>query len=93
MEVLEAVSFLGMQNSLKVDHLYFFLVKGKSANSEEKKAALKTASEFIDKMGYPKHTQVRRCSMPVANLWAPLGLLFCHTGHCLQSMAHMKYHL
>uniref|UniRef100_A0A8D0EK78 Gelsolin n=1 Tax=Strix occidentalis caurina TaxID=311401 RepID=A0A8D0EK78_STROC len=36
-----------------------FVWKGKSANSEEKKAALKTASEFIDKMGYPKHTQVQ----------------------------------
>ncbi|NXU07547.1 GELS protein, partial [Buphagus erythrorhynchus] len=32
---------------------------GKGANSEEKKAALKTASEFIDKMGYPKHTQIQ----------------------------------
>uniref|UniRef100_A0A8V5HER0 Gelsolin n=1 Tax=Melopsittacus undulatus TaxID=13146 RepID=A0A8V5HER0_MELUD len=36
-----------------------FVWKGKSANSEEKKAALKTASEFIDKMGYPKHTQIQ----------------------------------
>uniref|UniRef100_A0A8B9ZJ56 Gelsolin n=1 Tax=Anas platyrhynchos TaxID=8839 RepID=A0A8B9ZJ56_ANAPL len=30
-----------------------------SANSEERKAALKTASEFIDKMSYPKHTQIQ----------------------------------
>ncbi|KAJ7398995.1 hypothetical protein BTVI_119541 [Pitangus sulphuratus] len=37
-----------------------FVWKGKGANSEEKKAALKTASEFIDKMGYPKHTQGAR---------------------------------
>lgn len=47
--------------------LYPFLsifIKGKGANSEEKKAALKTASEFIDKMGYPKHTQVRTCAAP-----------------------------
>ncbi|XP_010181365.1 PREDICTED: gelsolin, partial [Mesitornis unicolor] len=36
-----------------------FVWKGRSANSEEKKAALKTASEFIEKMGYPKHTQVQ----------------------------------
>ncbi|XP_064583537.1 gelsolin isoform X1 [Zonotrichia leucophrys gambelii] len=36
-----------------------FVWKGKGANSEEKKAALKTASEFIDKMGYPKHTQIQ----------------------------------
>lgn len=26
---------------------------------EEKKVALKTATEFISKMGYPKQTQVR----------------------------------
>uniref|UniRef100_A0A8C8RIZ5 Gelsolin n=1 Tax=Pelusios castaneus TaxID=367368 RepID=A0A8C8RIZ5_9SAUR len=36
-----------------------FIWKGKKANSEEKKAALKTASEFISKMNYPKHTQVQ----------------------------------
>jgi len=40
-------------------------IKGRSANSEEKKAALKTASDFIDKMGYPKHTQVRTRSPAV----------------------------
>ncbi|XP_053328752.1 gelsolin isoform X2 [Spea bombifrons] len=36
-----------------------FVWKGKSANLEEKKAALKTATEFISKMGYPKQTQVQ----------------------------------
>uniref|UniRef100_A0A8B9THM3 Gelsolin n=1 Tax=Anas platyrhynchos TaxID=8839 RepID=A0A8B9THM3_ANAPL len=36
-----------------------FVWKGRSANSEERKAALKTASEFIDKMSYPKHTQIQ----------------------------------
>ncbi|KAH1179451.1 gelsolin isoform X2 [Mauremys mutica] len=36
-----------------------FIWKGKKANSEEKKAALKTASEFISKMQYPKHTQIQ----------------------------------
>ncbi len=30
---------------------------GKDANVEERKAAMKTADEFIKKMGYPKHTQ------------------------------------
>lgn len=35
------------------------LTLGKTANAEERKAALKTASEFITKMGYPRHTQVR----------------------------------
>ncbi|KAM4664600.1 gelsolin isoform 2-T3 [Discoglossus pictus] len=36
-----------------------FVWKGKNANLEEKKAALKTATEFISKMGYPKQTQVQ----------------------------------
>ncbi|XP_018087385.1 gelsolin isoform X2 [Xenopus laevis] len=36
-----------------------FAWKGKNANMEEKKAALKTATEFISKMGYPKQTQVQ----------------------------------
>ncbi|KAM5145729.1 gelsolin isoform 3-T6 [Mantella aurantiaca] len=36
-----------------------FVWKGKSANLEEKKMALKTATEFISKMGYPKQTQVQ----------------------------------
>ncbi|XP_018085003.1 gelsolin-like isoform X2 [Xenopus laevis] len=36
-----------------------FVWKGKDANMEEKKAALKTATEFISKMGYPKQTQVQ----------------------------------
>ncbi|XP_078497992.1 gelsolin isoform X2 [Lissotriton helveticus] len=36
-----------------------FVWKGKNANLEERKAALKTATEFISKMGYPKHTQVQ----------------------------------
>nr|XP_033816660.1 gelsolin isoform X2 [Geotrypetes seraphini] len=36
-----------------------FIWKGKNANSEEKKVALKTATEFISKMGYPKQTQIQ----------------------------------
>uniref|UniRef100_A0A669Q600 Gelsolin n=1 Tax=Phasianus colchicus TaxID=9054 RepID=A0A669Q600_PHACC len=36
-----------------------FVWKGRSANSDERKAALKTATDFIDKMGYPKHTQIQ----------------------------------
>ncbi|EMP34604.1 Gelsolin [Chelonia mydas] len=36
-----------------------FIWKGKKANSDERKAALKTASEFISKMRYPKHTQIQ----------------------------------
>ncbi|XP_006016947.1 gelsolin isoform X1 [Alligator sinensis] len=36
-----------------------FVWKGKKANSEEKKAALRTATEFIEKMQYPKHTQIQ----------------------------------
>ncbi|XP_069799746.1 gelsolin isoform X2 [Dendropsophus ebraccatus] len=36
-----------------------FIWKGKNANMEEKKMALKTATEFISKMGYPKQTQVQ----------------------------------
>ncbi|XP_035235243.1 gelsolin-like isoform X1 [Anguilla anguilla] len=35
-----------------------FVWKGKDANRDERKAALKAAEEFIDKMEYPKHTQV-----------------------------------
>nr|1RGI_G Chain G, Gelsolin [Equus caballus] len=35
-----------------------FVWKGKQANMEERKAALKTASDFISKMDYPKQTQV-----------------------------------
>ncbi|KAK2515025.1 Gsn [Columba guinea] len=53
---------LGTDDCFILDHGTdgkIFVWKGKSANSEEKKAALKTASEFIDKMGYPKHTQVQ----------------------------------
>ncbi|KAL4004989.1 histone deacetylase 3 [Sarotherodon galilaeus] len=34
-----------------------FLWKGKDANMDERKAAMKAADEFIKKMGYPKHTQ------------------------------------
>lgn len=36
-----------------------FVWKGKNANLEERKMALKTATEFISKMGYPKHTQIQ----------------------------------
>ncbi|XP_072908782.1 gelsolin-like isoform X2 [Hemitrygon akajei] len=36
-----------------------FVWKGKQADPEERKAALKGAEEFISKMGYPKHTQVQ----------------------------------
>ncbi|XP_044295863.1 gelsolin isoform X1 [Varanus komodoensis] len=36
-----------------------FVWKGKNANAEERKAALKTASEFLTKMTYPSHTQVQ----------------------------------
>ncbi|XP_036381933.1 gelsolin-like isoform X2 [Megalops cyprinoides] len=36
-----------------------FVWKGKDANTEERKAALKAADEFIRKMGYPKQTQVQ----------------------------------
>ncbi|XP_029466978.1 gelsolin isoform X1 [Rhinatrema bivittatum] len=36
-----------------------FVWKGKGANTEEKKVALKTATEFISKMGYPKQTQIQ----------------------------------
>ncbi|KAK7802514.1 hypothetical protein U0070_018253 [Myodes glareolus] len=35
-----------------------FVWKGKQANTEERKAALKTASDFITKMEYPRQTQV-----------------------------------
>lgn len=34
------------------------LLTGRQANVEERKAALKTASNFISKMDYPKQTQV-----------------------------------
>nr|XP_009678076.1 PREDICTED: gelsolin-like [Struthio camelus australis] len=70
-----------------------FVWKGKSANSEEKKAALKTASEFIEKMGYPKHTQVSKCSPPMTNPQTPLKTLFYLTGHLLQSTATVKWSL
>nr|XP_043909653.1 gelsolin-like isoform X2 [Solea senegalensis] len=36
-----------------------FVWKGKDANMDERKAAMKAADEFIKKMGYPKHTQVQ----------------------------------
>ncbi|XP_063000989.1 gelsolin isoform X2 [Elgaria multicarinata webbii] len=36
-----------------------FVWKGKHASTEERKAALKTASEFITKMNYPRHTQIQ----------------------------------
>ncbi|XP_078406100.1 gelsolin-like isoform X1 [Cetorhinus maximus] len=36
-----------------------FVWKGKKANQEERKAALKAAEDFITKMGYPKHTQIQ----------------------------------
>lgn len=35
-----------------------FVWKGKQANMDERKAALKTASDFISKMQYPRQTQV-----------------------------------
>uniref|UniRef100_A0AAY4C6W7 Gelsolin n=1 Tax=Denticeps clupeoides TaxID=299321 RepID=A0AAY4C6W7_9TELE len=36
-----------------------FVWKGKDANMDERKAAMKAANEFIKKMGYPKQTQVQ----------------------------------
>ncbi|XP_036604539.1 gelsolin isoform X2 [Trichosurus vulpecula] len=36
-----------------------FVWKGKQANAEERKAALKSASDFISKMSYPKQTQIQ----------------------------------
>ncbi|XP_035245702.1 gelsolin-like isoform X1 [Anguilla anguilla] len=36
-----------------------FVWKGKEANMEERKAALKAGEDFIKKMGYPKHTLVQ----------------------------------
>lgn len=36
-----------------------FVWKGRNANAEERKAALKTASDFISKMSYPRHTQIQ----------------------------------
>ncbi|MFT7813708.1 gelsolin-like [Arapaima gigas] len=36
-----------------------FVWKGKEANTEERQAAMRAADEFIEKMGYPKHTQVQ----------------------------------
>uniref|UniRef100_A0A665VRI6 Gelsolin n=1 Tax=Echeneis naucrates TaxID=173247 RepID=A0A665VRI6_ECHNA len=36
-----------------------FVWKGKDANMDERKAAMKAADEFIKKMGYPKSTQVQ----------------------------------
>ncbi|KAK1334187.1 hypothetical protein QTO34_005187 [Cnephaeus nilssonii] len=35
-----------------------FVWKGRGANTEERKAALKTATDFISKMDYPRQTQV-----------------------------------
>eukprot|EP00071_Canis_lupus_P047185 XP_022280742.1 gelsolin [Canis lupus familiaris] len=35
-----------------------FVWKGRQANTEERRAALSTASDFITRMDYPKHTQV-----------------------------------
>lgn len=32
---------------------------GKDANKEERSAGMKVASDFISKMGYPKHTEVQ----------------------------------
>ncbi|XP_018426580.1 PREDICTED: adseverin-like [Nanorana parkeri] len=36
-----------------------FVWKGKNANSGERKAAMKTAEEFIQQMNYPKNTQIQ----------------------------------
>ncbi|MCI4392768.1 hypothetical protein PGIGA_G00149800 [Pangasianodon gigas] len=36
-----------------------FVWKGKEANPEERSAGMKAAEEFIQRMGYPKHTQVQ----------------------------------
>ncbi|XP_054896580.1 gelsolin a isoform X2 [Poeciliopsis prolifica] len=36
-----------------------FVWKGKDANMDERKAALKAADDFIKQMGYPKHTEVQ----------------------------------
>lgn len=36
-----------------------YIWKGKRANAEERKAALKSASDFISKMSYPKQTQIQ----------------------------------
>lgn len=38
--------------------LIFCLPIGRGANTEERKAALKTATDFITKMDYPRQTQV-----------------------------------
>lgn len=38
--------------------LIFCLPIGRGANTEERKAALKTATDFISKMDYPRQTQV-----------------------------------
>lgn len=40
------------------------LPTGKQANMEERKAALKTASDFISKMDYPRQTQVSLGAKP-----------------------------
>ncbi|XP_005987429.1 gelsolin isoform X1 [Latimeria chalumnae] len=45
-----------------LDHgtdMRIFVWKGKKANIEERRAALKTAENFIKQMGYPPHTQVQ----------------------------------
>ncbi|XP_049595274.1 gelsolin a isoform X2 [Syngnathus scovelli] len=36
-----------------------YVWKGQGANMDERKASMKAAEEFINKMGYPKHTQVQ----------------------------------
>lgn len=40
-------------------NLYFFDKTGKEANKEERSAGMKAAEDFINKMGYPKHTEVQ----------------------------------
>ncbi|XP_060697451.1 gelsolin a isoform X1 [Hemiscyllium ocellatum] len=55
-------SMLDSEDSFILDHGsngQIFVWKGKNANPEERKAALKAAEEFITKMGYPKHTQIQ----------------------------------
>lgn len=39
--------------------MFLWFLAGKQANMDERKAALKTASDFIAKMQYPRQTQVR----------------------------------
>lgn len=61
-------------------HHFLWLLTGKQANTEERKAALKTASDFITKMDYPKQTQVSLGGQvgwegvgPVWRGWAGVG--------------------